>query len=225
MITNLVVNDSLLEIGRIDRKHIDIYAAKYPLPTPPLKSAAELGLAVFGGEKEAEKELVEVWDDPDYLKALQDYTLGFYDRQLELVMPALTFQVPTDQNLSDLIALGTISHNPSRTDLLRFVILQNHTDAIQVVESVLYNSTVTNLGMLEAAMRFNVCWQGSLVPVNVPDNSPLSSTREYADRCAAIRHGYNWTEFCQLTGPEQSAIVALDRINMRLAWIRQKQWK
>jgi hypothetical protein len=208
-------NGYLLKVGRVDRRDIDRFYGDNPPPDPPTKTAADLGIEVFGGFEE--DELVPIWDDPEYKEQMHLHNLTFWNARLDLVAPALEVVAgmakPNVEELKDLTELGfELDH----ANVLRLVVFKEEADAVIAISAVLYNSTVTLMGIREAAKRYAVTWQGKPVITDVPETSPLSSAREFGDRRAAAYCHIPWPEFCELTGPEQSAVVAFHRMDVRI---------
>ena len=88
-----------------------------------------------------------------------------------------------------------------------------------IVAGVFYESTVTQRGVDEAARSFGVTWYGNPVDPNKGPKSPAMYLSPYGDRRAAQDAGYKWSEFIELSGPEQSTEVAYHRLSNRLEWL------
>lgn len=214
-----------LGIGRIDRREIDRFAGENPPPEPPMQSAAELGIEIFGGFEE--EELIPNWEDSSYLEAAAFYSLTFWNKRIELLFPAVTRLTElTESNqveIADLRELGVIIE--TELDILRFIILRSEQDISLVVMAVKYNSTVTMAGIRNAAKRFAVTWDKRPVAVEAPDRSLLFAGHEFSDRRTARYVGLTWDRFCDLPGPEQSAFAAFHRLNTRLENIQARAWR
>lgn len=207
-----------LAVGRIHRREIDRFAIKIPRPEPPTKTAAEMGIEVFGGTEE--EELLLDYNDPEYIKAAKAYNLSFWDDRLDHIAPALDLESDlTEDDKAEIAALEEIGYELDKVTLLRMVILKSELDAVTAVEAVKYNSTVTIYGIRKAVERYGVRWKDRPVPIEIKD-SALWTNNEFADRRSAQYCGYNWDEFCQLTGPEQSSLAAFHRLNLRLHNLR-----
>jgi hypothetical protein len=192
-----------LKIGRVPRQRIDQFVASHPMPDPPTKT-----VEVWGEIPEE----VPDYDDPAYKQKLLAFYADFGFGQLELITEAVQV-LPGADSVSDLYAMGLIQ---TKTSPLPFV-TRNRAELQDIVEEVFYNSTVTPRGIYEAAQLFGVRWRGGLInPLAIP---PTGATANgvYGDRLAARWHGYrDWDAFCELSGPRQSEIVALYRIDNRL---------
>ena len=215
-----------LEIGRIDRAEFDKFSATDPMPRPPVKTARELGIEVFG-DGAADDELIVVHGDSAYLAEMYRWQLAFWDRRLDVAVGAIKLLDPLDESdlaeIDDLTQIAIDVDNPA--DLLRYVVLTDDDDAADVVGIVMYNSTVTSRGVLEATERFGVAVNNKPVTGSV-ESSNLIASREFGDRRAALYCRIPWGEFSQQTGPEQSAHVAFHRINLSLenrAWRKREK--
>lgn len=207
-----VTRDGLrLEIGRIGREVIDAYAVTNPPPEPPMRKVEAWGGIV---------EDVPVPDDLEYRARLLDYHVAQGERQIELIAEAITMPdqeaVPTEE-LAELQAIGLC--DGGWPDTLRYLVLAHPADMAAAVELVLYQSTVTERGVEEAARAFNVTWAGRPVLTIRPPSTPGQYSMIYEARLAARYSGYAWGEFCALTGPEQSAAVAFHLLDLRLEWL------
>lgn len=227
MIEELLVGGYLLKVGRIDRREIDRFYGRNPPPDPPVKTAAELGIEVFGGFED--DELIPVWDDPEYQAQVELHNLAFWNQRLDLVAPALEIvggiSIGDVMEARDLLEAGFVL---SHVNVLRYIVFKEERGAAAAISAVLYNSTTTLLGIREAAKRYAVTWQGQPMSADVPETSPLGSAREFGDRRAAMYCSVPWSAFCDLTGPEQSAIVAFHRMDVRvnnLVYRESAKWR
>lgn len=204
-----------LEISRIPRQVIDDFLAGEMPPEPPIRE-----VEAWGGITEE----VPVLDDPGYLAAMQQYYLQLGDGQIDLIAPAVG--LPPDcgaVELEELRALGLAEEGDGKADLLRYVVLANEEDLGNVTELVFYNSTVTERGIAEAKARFGVTWHKLPVAAWHVPSSPAGYNLEFEARRVGREAGYKWGEFCKLSGPEQSAEVALQRLGSRLAWLESQR--
>ena len=197
-----------LEIGRIPRRAIDAFARDHLVPEPPMK---QVDAPVFGDIVEEAPDL----EDPEYLVEMRRYYLEVGYAQIDLIADGVTIldEVGTPEELAFL----ELSDEPS--ELLRTIIFDNRDDLTNVVEEVFYQSTVTQRGIEEAARTFGVTWYGQPVDLTKGPRSPAMYLSPFGDRKAAEAGGYNWREFIELTGPEQSAVVAHHRLSNRLDWL------
>jgi len=102
-------------------------------------------------------------------------------------------------------------------------VLGSDDDLAAVVELVMYQSTVTERGIAEAAQAFNVTWMEKPVLQWGISGSYGRHGAPFEARKAAQFSQYNWHDFCTLPGPEQSAIVAFYRLSTRLEWLMAQQ--
>jgi hypothetical protein len=174
---------------------------------------------VFGDVEED----VPVLDDPAYQRELMRYYIRFGRDQVDLITPAV--QIEGDEplaELEELRALG-LAEGGGHADLLRHVVLGSDEDLGEVVGLVMYQSTVTERGITEAAQSFQVTWAGQdVMSWGVPGSQGQYGAL-FEARKAARFAGYSWTEFEALDGPEQSAAVAFYRLNARLEWLMSQR--
>jgi len=202
-----------LEIGRIPRRLIDEFARDHPRPDPPLK---QVEAEVFGQARNPGiREEAPDPTDPEYLLEMQRYYLEVGYAQIDLIIDGVTIldEVGTPDEL-EFLGFGD-----DKGELLRSLILDNQEDLGAVVAGVLYESTVTQQGIDEAARQFGVSWYANPVDPNKGPKTPAMYLAPFGDRKAARDAGYKWSEFIELSGPEQSAIVAFHRLDNRLAWL------
>jgi hypothetical protein len=197
-----------LEISRIPRRLIDEFVRDHPVPEPPMKPVEA---EIFGGIKEEAPDP----KDPEYLLEMRRYYMEVGHAQIDLIAGAVKI-LDEIGTVEELEFVG-LSGNPA--DLLRTVVFDNQDDLTNVVEEVFYQSTVTQRGIDEAAQMFGVTWYGNPVDLAKGPKSPAWYHGQFGDRKAAKEGGYNWREFIELTGPEQSAVVAHHRLNNRLDWL------
>ena len=208
-------NGVRLEIGRIPRQEIDRFVAAHPMPEPPTRKQA-----AFGGIEED----VPVLNDPGFQRAMVDYYIEMGNAQVDLIVGAVKMADGSYEALlveaDELREVGVIE---DEADVLRYVILGNTDDLAEVVGEVFYQSTVTERGIDEAKRMFNVTWAGQGVETWHVASTPGQYGQIFADRLAAKFGGYNWGEFCELSGPQQSAVVAFYRLNIRLEAMMAQQ--
>jgi len=194
-----------LELGRIPRQRIDRFAAENPLPEPPT-----VPVETWAGDTED----VPNRNDPEYLDAVNKYYIDTRLDQLELIADAV--DIVSDRGaLNEIESLGLARDMSSPLAFL----VRGPVELQEIVEGVLYNSTVTARGIIEAAERFGVKWKGTLVnPLAIPKTG-ATANGVYGDQMAARWRGYTWDEFCELPGQRQSEIVALHRLDTMLGII------
>lgn len=196
-----------LDIGRIDRTILDPFFIANPPPEPPTAK-----VEVFAGFTED----IPVTDNPEYLAALFSYRVQMGYELVDIIADAVN--LPDDGEANALQIAGLAE---TKADLLRFRL--SEIDLENIVELVLYQSTVTERGIQEAAERLNVTWAGKPVLALRPPSSAGRVGMLYEHRQAARFGGYRWSEFCALPGPEQSEEFAFYRINARLTWLQTQQ--
>ncbi len=202
-----------LEIGRIHRSHIDKLIAKYPMPEPPMK-------------------MVQVWmieekqpdyKDSDYLAELAKYHATVGIKQLDVILPAISIR-DSDIEIAEVgqefAELG-LGGDYKRSYLVQ-VAMGNEVDTAVIVGAVFYQSTVTQRGVDEAAAALAVSFLDKPVMAWKTPELPGKQSQLYGDMQAARFCHYNWQEFCDLPGPEQSMNVALHLITNRLEWLSNK---
>jgi hypothetical protein len=213
-----------LEIGRVDRRIVDNFVAENQEPEPPERKASEMGIEIWGEPDQ----LLKDYKDADYQAARAEWNLKFGLEMFTLLAEAV--RVPeqaareAEIEARDLAALG-IAADAGKPSLLANVLASSADDLSEIVEIILYNSTVTIRGLVEAAQAYNVRWRGKKVPVVEPPSGPLKCNGVLGDRLAAQWAGYtHWDEFCELPGPEQSAIVALFRYKGKIEELFTKHY-
>jgi hypothetical protein len=216
-LTNEKWRGTELEIGRIPRQQIDKFIAGNPQPEPPERLASEIGIDVWG-DPDA---MVVDRSDAEYQAQFQMWQVAFGEELLEFIAEAV--QIPesvidnAERELAELSELGICDF--STAAILRFI-LCNQDDLASVVSLVLYESTVTARGLQEAQKLYNVRWNGKQLSVISKPSGNATASGVFSDRISAERAHCKWTEFCELPGPEQSAIVALHRLQNRLEYLQ-----
>lgn len=204
-------------VGRVPRRAIDEFFAAHARPEPPRKLAADVG--------------VEVWADPGaeivdrrdagYLAVLREWNAAFCAELFERICEVVEVgEVDLERGLGELSELREIGVDAGDVAdvaaVLRHVVLEDE-DADALVDLVLYNSTVTDRGLAEAAARYDVTWGDVRVrPFRRARGRAITASHEFNDRQAATWAGYRWEEFCALGGPEQSSVAAQHALAARL---------
>lgn len=200
----------VLKISRIPREVIDEYVRGNPAPEPPT-----VEVPVFGGGTER----VDDTEDPEYQQALLAYNLRMAHEEFEIIAQAVQTETDwrQDPRVAELRALGF--RIITLTDYLCYVALADEQDLIRVTEIVLYLSTVTQRGIREAEKAFDIHYHG--VPLDQYPNPTgnLRVSAYYQAREAARAMGYKWEEFSELSGPEQSAVVAHYLCEQKVRWL------
>ncbi len=215
MITEYVTSSGFrLGIGRIDRREIDRFAGERPIPEPPVKTAAELGIPVFGGVED--EELLPIWDDPKFLADVMKYRIRMFDEELDLVASAITLLDDLDPIAAKPLEDAGLLRPGNVADALRYIVLKNDTEIAKLVEAVLYNSTITPRGLREAEEKLDVQWDNIRLNVAGGGEKRSRASAVFNGRKAAQAANMSWNEFCELTGPEQSEEMAFFILNSRL---------
>ena len=203
-------------MGRISRREIDTFAGDRPIPKPPVKSASELGIQVFGGEKAEAEEMLPIWDDPEFLADVMKYRIRMFDEELDLVASAITLLDDLDPIAAKPLEDAGLLRPGNVADALRYVVLQNDAEIAKLVETVLYNSTITPRGLREAEDKLDVQWDNVQLKVAGGGEKRSMASAVFNGRKAAQAANMSWNEFCDLTGPEQSEEMAFFILNSRL---------
>lgn len=206
------VDGTELLIDRVHRAAIDKFVAAHPEPEPPT-----IKVEIWGGLEED----VPNYDDLKYKQKLRDYRLGLGQDQLEIISQAISVVGYPPTPPSDLlILLG--KKRLTDIELLSYVILADKNDLEYVVGEVLYQSTTSIKGIIEAQQAFRVRWMDKEVTAWKVPQLPADYNAEFRDRQVAKYCDYNWASFCELTGPEQSACVAFYLADKTLEYLASK---
>lgn len=216
MIQITTSSDVTLQVSPVSRSLIDAYITDHPAPEPPL-----VEVQVFGGITEK----VENKEDHAYLRALSDYNLRMAHEEFDMVAQAIKITHPgdwrADPRIHEMTRLGI--HIPNRTEYLRYIGIPDRVDLNEVLDALLYLSTVTPRGIREAEKSFAISWMGA--PLDSHPNPPgdMKISGLYQARIAARAMGYTWHQFRDLPGPDQSAIVAHYLCENKIRWLNDKK--
>lgn len=199
-------------IGRLHRSLIDNFVASNPPPLPPVER-----IEVFGDFEDVPK-----YDDPDYQAAMIEYHSAFAHEQVAVVSQAIEVYDIDLRELNDLLNEGIIQYIPEEKIAFLLYIVSDR-DLSSVIELIMYNSTVTEQGIEEAEQAFKASWNGMPVKSWSIPKSLAEFSYEYEARSTAHWHKMTWREFCEETGPEQSALVAHYRISRRIEWLEVRK--
>ena len=203
-----------LLISRVHRAAIDKFVAAHPEPIPP-----SVMIEIWGGIEEESPD----YNDPQYLSEVQQYRLTMGHDQLDLLLPAIQVvhnPKPADAELLELLEVVALDEIAD----LRYNILSDDLDLEQVIEEMLYLSTVTHQGIVEAQQAMAVKWMDKEVTAWKVPSIPIEYNPLFRDRKAAQACGYNWSSFCELTGPEQSENVAFYTLSQTVEFLSSK-WR
>lgn len=206
----------VLEIVRIDRRVIDRYSVSQPAPQPPVREVVVLG----GGVEE-----VPVLDDPDYQAAMQEYRVSMALEQLNILAHSVLIVEPADwrrdPRVLEMHDLGISTD--STIEYLQNIALGSRDDLVSVVEETLYLSTVTERGLDEAYAAFDARWKGIPLEQYRITGGDARMSAVLQARLAATEQHLSWQEFCSLTGPEQSEVVAQYAILAKIKWLADRE--
>lgn len=208
----ITVDGTELLINRVERAAIDTFVAAHPEPQPP-----SIKVEVWGGILED----IPDYEDLTYKQEVRTFRLGLGQDQMSIIFPAIRIvgnpPVPSQELL-------TLLKKEKLTDyeLMQYVILADKNDLEYIVDEVLYLSTVTIRGVIEAQKAFNVRWMDKDVTKWKVAQLPADYTPLFRDRQVAKYCDYNWNSFCELTGPEQSACVAYYLADRMLEYLSSK---
>jgi hypothetical protein len=208
-------NGILLKVGRINRMILDTFAAGHPEPEPPMMTVTAWG---------DEEEEIPVHDDPAYMAARLAWFVQFGEELFNLIASAIELpdDIAVEAELDELRDLG-LGDLDDKSAFLRYAAVGSVEELRGVVDLVLYNSTVTVRGLEEAAKVYGVTWMDREVPVFAKVEGDAKASGIFGDRQAAQWAHYRWGEFCEMTGPEQSMVVALHRLTLRLEELMMRQ--
>jgi CHAD domain-containing protein len=210
-----------LDVQRVSRKRLDDSIAEHPMPKPPLKKAADLGMPAWGDPNET----VEDTRDVDYLAKLARYNADFSREMLDgIIAEAVSIPEEVEEKAREALDALPLERQaePRKSDLLRLVLCHDD-DLSAIADLVFYLSTVTHRGIAEAGERFGVTWNGQKLSPFVRGNTRIKAKGEFGDRTAAKWARYTWEAFCELTGPEQSSYVAHYRLQTKLVLLQAKR--
>jgi hypothetical protein len=176
---------------------------------------------VFGGVIDK----IEDKEDPTYRAQLASYNLRMAHAEFDLIAQAMEVLFPEDwrqdRRTREHIGLGIPI--PTQTEYLRYIALSEQDDLRGVMDQVLYLSTVTQRGIKEAEKAYAIQWMGISLQQHPNPQGDLQISALYQARLAATDLGYTWEQFCQLTGPEQSAAVAQYLCTLKVQWLSSEK--
>lgn len=198
-----------LQLGSVDRRRLDRIRLKRGEPDPPTRT-----VEIWGGEEE-----VPIYDDAGYQGDRVEYHLWLASEEAGVMADAITIlnEDTIDwSELGELDGLGLVIPNEKVGFLLYLV---NDNDKSNVIEQILYNSTVTVRGIAEAERTYAITWYDqSVYAWRIPGTPGRVGDLFEARQAAQFSH-LSWGEFCDLSGPEQSAVWAFHRLSRRLEWL------
>ena len=203
-----------LLINRVHRAAIDKFLAAHPEPEPP-----SFKVEIWGGIEED----VPDYNDLAYQHKVSAHRVLLGNDQIDLIAPAIKVVSKVKSIDRELLTLLNIKEVDEFVTL-RYGVLADLKDLEHVVEFVLYNSTVTTMGVKEARDAMNVLWMDKEVTAYKQPSVPARFSALFRDRKAAQFCGYSWSSFCELTGPEQSECVAFHLLSQTLEYLQSK-WR
>lgn len=205
MTHTFVGTDVTVQFEALPRERLDELRILFPEPEPPTREVEAFG----------EPERVYDLTAPEYQLAYMQYGVQIQHALLALLEDYGNLRITAHtihDDHDEIVALG-----------LHPMLVALGGDYAEFMDDVYYRSTVTARGMEEAAHVFGVTWLGQPVSMfggNARAKSPLGFSQVFFDRMAAHTCGYNWTEFCLLTGPAQSACVVFHYYYLKIQHLR-----
>ncbi len=199
-----------ITLERVSRRELDAIFVQLPQPIPPTKTRT-----VWGG---IEEEYLD-YKDELFRDLYTCWLISLSDRQLEVMAQGIVFpfEIHDDPFFNEAkLALGF--HGNDKADYLRYVAF-NDIDFVQVTQKILYLSTVTQQAIDEASAVFAVEWNTQPIDSWAVKKSQGKYSALFEHRQAARFALLPWPQFCELDGPEQSAVVAHYRLSNRLEWL------
>ena len=193
-------NGDRVRLVRIPREVLDAVDLDIPEPEPPHVMKED----VFGHMTKVYR-----YDDPDYQIALRQYKHDLLVSKEERIAQGIILENVTMRTVSLAEFL-----NASLLETIAVLFLNK---GIDIVEEVLYLSTVTQRGIDEAVSRFNPTWNNlAFDKWSITSKVPISGTTYWEHHQAARFCGYTWEQFCALSGYRMSECVALMRIEHKM---------
>lgn len=199
-----------LLLGSVDRRRLDRIRLKRGEPEPPTRT-----VEVWGGIEEE----IPVHDDVGYQSKRVGYHLWLAGEEASIMVDAITIlneDAIRWTELGELAELGLVI--PSEKIGFLLYLVSEH-DRSNIIEQILYNSTVTIRGITEAERTYAITWYDqSVYAWRIPGTPGRVGDLFEARQAAQFSH-LSWGEFCDLSGPEQSAVWAFHRLSRRLEWL------
>jgi len=195
---------ALLRLQRVHRSVFDQYGVSLPPPEPPTDTVTILGGAT---------EEVPNYNDQAYQRELLAYNINIGQLEFNSVVRGVTMVTPASWQADEafqewLLVTSYQSRITSVNDYLKYWALADDHDLVYVSQAVRYLSTVTERGIDEAMQAFNITWLGVPLQDHPDRKGHVEASMYYASRVAARAMGYHWENFCELSGIDQSAVVA-----------------
>jgi len=199
-------NGVRVKVGRVPRQLLD--NINLPEPAPPTRA-----VETWGGIAER----VPVFDDPDYRRQLSDWRLGLFAQHWNIISAAIEVDAA---NTAEATALQAAGFGQGRAvDALHYTLAGQ--DQVAIIAKVFYQSTVTERAILEAEARFAYTWRGKPLSAWSMRYAPGERGQLAVHWRAAFRSRMTWTQFCVLSGQEQSANVAFWSLEDRMNYLLQ----
>lgn len=197
--------DLQFDIGKVDRRRLDILFIEPP-PEPPTKK-----VLIWGGVEED----YFLYDDPTYVKQVLQYDQRVFVQERQL------FETCISYDRSKALTLVDEELYQLTDDLLVTLLSQQQLN--KLYSEVLYNSTVTEKGLVNAANMYNVRkYDERIDRIKLPDTD-VAYSKQYRDMSIALEAGYTWPEFCALSGQEQSNLVMHTALKATLNYLEQRK--
>lgn len=201
---SLQLNNITFNITRISRSKLDrIFINKRP--TPPTTT-----VVVFGDYEEESY----LYTDPSYLEELRAYNSRVYSTEKSLFLNAISYDEDELLKIVD-DELYALTGN---------LLLSALTDkqVYKLFDEVVYISTVTRRGINEAYNILNVTkYEDDITKIVLPVTN-IKYSQVYRDMLVAKEANISWKDFCELSGFEQSMLVAFHNLQNILKYLEEK---
>jgi len=197
-------------LGSVDRRLIDRLRLGHEEPSPPTRTVMAWG--------DVEEE-IPIYDDPTYQAQMIEYHLWLAEEEIGILIDAVTILDADAIDWSELGELGELGLVIPNEKIGLLLYLINDSDKAGIIEQIFYHSTVTTRGIAEAERAYNITWYDqSVYAWRIPGTPGRVGDLFEARQAARFSH-LSWDEFCDLSGPEQSAVWVFRRLSRRLEWL------
>lgn len=205
---HLLLSRSSLKVTfrKVDRTELDKMRAVIKEPKAPL-----VKYEIWGGITETHPN----FDDPKYIKKLNSFYTGLFTIQRDLILDAIIeLDLASLPDYKELAAIGIVT-----PDLMLPIQDWNY-----LVSEILYQSTVTTKGLLEAEAKFSITWMDKSLRGFAVPGSMVDAAEYFTHWKAAQFMNFNWHQFCDMPGPLQSDAVYFYTASNKLDWMNER-WK